>query len=262
MAINLLSELRQRNPIVLNLANLVTIQDVANGLNALGASPIMSAEVQEAEPLVQLAGAVCLNLGTLTTSQVAQMHAVGQFAAQYQKPVVLDPVAVGAVTYRKRIALELLAALDVTVIRGNAGEIAALADVDWQARGIDAGTGNADLVAIARACAQRFHCLVILSGPTDVITDGTRVAKVLNGTPLFQRHVGSGDLLSSIVAAFLAVSTDPFEAAQTACLVFAASGELVARQLTANRPATFGIDLIDKLSLVSGPELTAIQKLE
>lgn len=102
-----------------------------------------------------------------------------------------------------------------------------------------------------------------MSGPTDVITDGRRVVKVANGTPLFQRHVGSGDLLSSIVAAFTAVSpTDIYQAAQVACLVLAGAGELVASQLTADRPATFAIDLIDRLSLVTVSEIQTIAKVD
>ena len=144
------------------------------------------------------------------------------------------------------------------MIRGNAGEIAALADVDWQAKGIDAGEGTGDLVAIAQACAQKLNCVVILPGPTDVITDGTRVVKVMNGTPLFQVHVGSGDMLSSIVAAFCAVETDYFEAAQTACLVFAAIGERVA-QATPNLGAgSFSVQLMDGLQLTTTAQINAI----
>ena len=261
MELKLLTALREQNPIVFNIANFVTVQDVANGLNALGASPIMSAEVQEAETMVQIAGAVCINIGTLTETQIAQMRVVGKFANQYHKPVVLDPVAVGAGPYRKRIALELLDTFKVDVIRGNAGEIAALADIDWQAKGIDAGNGNGDLAAIAKACAVKFHCCVILSGPVDVITDGQKASRVHNGTPLFQLHVGSGDLLSSIVAAFTATTADTLVAAQTACLVLAATGELVASQLTADRPATFAMDLIDKLSLVTLDEIETIAQV-
>lgn len=262
MELKLLTTLREQNPIVLNLANFVTVQDVANALNALGASPIMSAEVREAETMVQIAGAVCINLGTLTTLQIEQMRVVGQLAVANHKPIVFDPVAVGAVPYRKDVALSLLADFHVNVIRGNAGEIAALADLDWQSKGIDAGNGTGDLVQIARTCAQKFSCCVILSGPTDVITDGQRTVQVHNGTPLFQLHVGSGDILSSLVAAFTAVSpADSFEAAQVACLVLAGTGELVASQLTADRPATFAADLIDKLNLVTVKELAEIEQV-
>ncbi len=143
MELQLLNTLRNHNPIVFNIANFVTVQDVANGLNALGASPIMSAEVQEAETMVQIAGAVCINLGTLTTTQIDQMRVVGKLANQYHKPVVLDPVAVGAVPYRKEVALALLSDFQVDVIRGNAGEIAALAGMDWQAKELMRGAVRA-----------------------------------------------------------------------------------------------------------------------
>lgn len=258
MKVDLLDTLRHQNPIVFNISNFVTVQDVANGLNALGASPIMSEEVAEAEEMVGLSSAVCLNLGAFTQTQVVQIRKVGEVANQQHKPLVIDPVAVGAVAYRKTVATDLLTHFHPDVIRGNAGEIAALADVDWQAKGIDAGEGAGDLVAIAQACAQKLNCVVILSGPTDVITDGTRVVKVMNGTPLFQVHVGSGDMLSSIVAAFCAVETDYFEAAQTACLVFAAIGERVA-QATPNLGAgNFSVQLMDGLQLTTTAQINAI----
>lgn len=258
MKVDLLDTLRHQNPIVFNISNFVTVQDVANGLNALGASPIMSEEVAEAEEMVGLSSAVCLNLGAFTQRQVEQIRKVGEVANQQHKPLVIDPVAVGAVAYRKMIANNLLTHFHPDVIRGNAGEIAALADVDWQAKGIDAGEGTGDLVAIAQACAQKLKCVVILSGPTDVITDGTRVVKVMNGTPLFQVHVGSGDMLSSIVAAFCAVESDYFEAAQTACLVFAAIGERVA-QATPNLGAgSFSVQLMDGLQLTTTAQINAI----
>ncbi|AVK64150.1 hydroxyethylthiazole kinase [Lactobacillus sp. CBA3606] len=259
MDLTLLAKLRQQNPVVLNLANWVTAQAVANGLNAVGASPIMSAEVQEAAAVVKIAGAVCFNLGTVTTSQVEQMQVVGRFANAQQKPIVLDPVAVGAVPYRRQVALGLLTTCQVAVIRGNAGEIAALADFDWQANGIDAGTGTGDLVKIAQACAQKYHCVVLLSGPTDIITDGHRVIQLTNGTSLFQLQVGAGDLLSSLVAAMLAVSpTAVFEATQVASAVLATTGEWVANQLVSERPGSFGTALIDKLHLVTAAEIQAI----
>ncbi|AVK61589.1 hydroxyethylthiazole kinase [Lactobacillus sp. CBA3605] len=263
MDLTLLEKLRQRQPIVLNLANFVTVQDVANGLKALGASPIMSAEVQEAEALVEIAGAVCLNLGTINSLQVEQMQVVGRLANERHKPIVFDPVAVGAVPYRKRVALALLEQIQVTVIRGNAGEIAALADFDWQSQGIDAGTGTGNLVEIAKACALKYNCLVLLSGATDIITDGHRMTMLTNGTPLLQLHVGSGDLLSSVVAALLAISpSDYFEATQVAGLVLGATGELVAKQLTSDRPGSFGTALIDKLHLVTIAEIEHLTKKE
>ena len=258
MKLTLLDDLRRQNPIVFNISNFVTVQDVANGINAIGASPIMSEEVAEADEMVQMAQAVCLNLGAFTAPQVHQIKVTGQLANRHHKPLVVDPVAVGAVAYRAKVAAELFNAFHPDVLRGNAGEIAALAGVDWQAKGIDAGSGAADLVAIAKTCAQKQHCTVILSGPTDVITDGTRAVRVTNGTPLFQTHVGSGDMLSSIVAAFCAVEPDTFEAAQTACLVFAAIGQRVAASERQMGAGTFIIKLMDALQQTTVAEIDAI----
>lgn len=258
MKVALLDELRAQNPIVFNVSNFVTVQDVANGINAIGASPIMSEEIAEADEMVGLAGAVCLNLGAVTSTQVKQISAVGQSANRQHKPLVIDPVAVGAVAYRMKMATGLLADFHPDVIRGNAGEIAALAGVDWQAKGIDAGEGNGDLVEIAKACAQKLRCVVILSGPTDVITDGERAVKVFNGTKLFQIHVGSGDMLSSIVAAFCAVTDDTFEAAQTACLVFAAVGQLIADATPGLGAGTFIMKFLDALQTTTVAEIEGI----
>ncbi len=128
MKLSLLDDLRAKNPIVFNVSNFVTVQDVANGINAIGASPIMSEEVAEADEMVGLAGAVCLNLGAVTATQVTQIRAVGQSANRQKRPLVIDPVAVGAVKYRMQMATGLLADFRPDVIRGNAGEIAALAE--------------------------------------------------------------------------------------------------------------------------------------
>ncbi|MFD0898731.1 hydroxyethylthiazole kinase [Loigolactobacillus binensis] len=261
MQLELLAQLRAQNPIVLNISNFVTVQDVANGINALGASPIMSEEIAEADALVQMSGAVALNLGAFTKQQLAHIKKTGELANQYHKPLIVDPVAVGAVTYRRDVALQLFEDFQVDIIRGNAGEVAALAGIAWQAKGIDAGEGSGDKVAIAQAAAKRHHCVVILSGATDIITDGTQVVQVANGTPLFQLHVGSGDMLSSVVAAFAAVSGgDYFAAAQTACLVFASAGELVAQELPGELPGTFAAKLLDELHLITTADVAQIAR--
>ncbi|HIZ95538.1 MAG TPA: hydroxyethylthiazole kinase, partial [Candidatus Ligilactobacillus excrementavium] len=157
MQLSLLNQLRQENPVVLNISNFVTVQDVANGLNALGASPIMSEEINETKEMVQISDAVALNLGAFSEEQVKHIRKMGQEANRAFKPVVLDPVAVGAIDYRLQVAQELLDEIDVAVIRGNAGEIAALAGADWTSKGIDAGQGQGDLVEIAQQAAQKFH---------------------------------------------------------------------------------------------------------
>lgn len=262
MKLNILNELREKNPVVLSAANFVTVQDVANSLNAIGASPIMSKEIAEAEEMVKMASSATLNLGTLTQLQIAQMKKIGTLATQDKKPIVFDPVAVGAVNYRLQTAQDLLHSFPVSIIRGNAGEIAALGGFEWNARGIDAGSGSGNLDQITQKTAQKLDCVVIASGATDTISNGKKIAHVYNGTPLFQAHVGSGDVLSSIVAAFAAVWADPFEVAQTATLVFAATGELLAKDQPKIGPGTFGMHLIDYLAKVQVADIEKIAKFD
>ncbi|MCD2256869.1 hydroxyethylthiazole kinase [Agrilactobacillus fermenti] len=256
MQVELLAKLRSVNPVVMNISNFVTVQDVANGINAIGASPIMSEEIKEAAEMVQMSAAVVLNLGAFTDEALGHIRQTGLLANQLHKPLIVDPVAVGAVAYRKQTVADLFNVFHPDIIRGNAGEIAALADVAWQSKGVDAGEGHADPVAIVKKAAQKYQTIIVMTGETDYISDGKQVVTVENNTPLFQLHVGSGDMLSSIIGAFAGVTSDYFEAAQTAAVVFAVAGEQVADQLPTELPGTFAIKLLDQLHLVT-PETVA-----
>ncbi|WEV36933.1 hydroxyethylthiazole kinase [Lactobacillus sp. ESL0677] len=258
MQLELLDKLRKQNPVVLNAANFVTVQDVANGLNAIGASPIMSNEIDETSEMVNMASAVAINMGSLTKLQIAHMKEMGDLAREYKKPIVLDPVAVGAVQYRLNVAQDLLWNFHVGVIRGNAGEIAALGEFAWNAKGIDAGSGTGNLDEITMEVAKKYHCTVIASGATDTISDGNNVVHIHNGTPLFQAHVGSGDMLTSIVAAFCAVTDSRFEAAQAATLVFGSIGQLVVQDHPDVGPGSFGMYLMDYLAKVQVADIKKI----
>ena len=258
MQLELLDKLRAQNPVIFNIANFVTVQDVANAVNAIGASPIMSNEIAEAEEIVRLASAVTVNIGCLTKQQIIHIKKVEDLARQYNKPIVFDPVAVGAVEYRYKIADKLLWDFHTSIIRGNIGEIAALGGFDWSSKGIDAGSGSGDIDEITAKTAQKYHCTVIASGPTDTISDGKRIAHIHNGSPLFKTHVGSGDMLTSIVTAFTAVTDDPFEAAQIGALVFSCAGQLVVQDHPNVGPATFGMYLMDYLYKVKVADIEQI----
>lgn len=258
MQLDLLDKLRAQNPVIFNIANFVTVQDVANAVNAIGASPIMSNEVAEAEEIVRMAAAVAVNIGCLTKEQINHIKKVEDLARQYNKPIVFDPVAVGAVEYRYKIADKLLWDFHTSIIRGNIGEIAALGDFNWNSKGIDAGSGSGNIDDIAMKTAQKYHCTVIASGPTDTISDGKRLAHVHNGSPLFKTHVGSGDMLSSIVTAFTAVTDDPFEAAQIGALVFSCAGQMVVQDHPGVGPGTFDMYLMDYLYKVTVPDIKQI----
>ena len=255
LQLKLLEQVRQQNPVVLTIANMVTPDKVADGLSAIGASPIMSIAPQESLEMVELANAITINLGTIDDKQKDEVIAVLK-ANHNQKPIVLDPVAIGASHYRLAFAKQLLHNYQFTVIRGNAGEIAALANINWHSRGIDSGNGQADLHKIANTVAQEYHCIVVLTGQTDIITDGNNTFINQLSTSYFVTNVGSGDVLSSVIAAYLSVSKDYYAAACTATKVFSAAGVKAARESSG-----FGqwkVKLMDELATLNSSEVLSV----
>lgn len=256
MSNTLLKQIKQANPIITNVANSVTVDQVANVQNIIGASPIMSSDPKEAAEMITIAQALSVNIGTLSSGPIQQMKALMTEAYRQNKPVVIDPVAVGSIHYRQKIINELLTLGAPTIIRGNAGEIAYLAGLDWQANGIDAGTGDIDLVQVAQTAARKQQTTILLSGPIDIITDGQHTTQVTNGTPLFQVHVGSGDMLTGLCAAFVAVSpNNPYQAALEAATTFAVAGQLVAEAMTAPLPGSFYPQLLDRLFTITTADI-------
>lgn len=254
----LVDQVRDHNPIVLTLANIVTIDKVADGLSAIGASPIMSTGTFEAQPMATMANAITINLGTINLEQLNQIRAVLQTTPQ-TTPLILDPVAVGAVKARLTIAHHLLADFPFTVIRGNASEIAALVGQTGHSHGIDAGNEN-DNQSIAMACAQRYHTLVVLTGPVDVITDGQQIWQNNLSTDLLATNVGSGDMLSSIIGAYLSVSSDHFKAAVVAVKIFTTAGVIAAQE--ANGLGSWQVKFFDQLSAMTSTKIQEFIKSE
>lgn len=255
---SLITQLRKQNPVVLTVANMVTPADVANGLNVLGASPIMSEAAEEAADMVKIANAVTINLGTVNAAQRLEMLSVLDAAQKLNVPAVFDPVACAASQYRTDVATELLANYHFAAIRGNAGEIASLAGSDWNSRGIDAGEGEGNLEAIAKNCAKKYDTIVVMTGETDIITDGDRVITVPYGSPLFAVHVGTGDMLSSIVAAFIGLGENKLEAAAYAAKLFALAGQAAAKE--AKTPSSWFNSFLDNLYLTGDDLLAAWEK--
>ncbi|STZ76139.1 hydroxyethylthiazole kinase [Bergeriella denitrificans] len=252
-----LDKIRSQNPLVHTITNTVAAHFSANGLLAVGASPLMSAEPVEAECLSHISRALVINIGTLSGKDPQAMLAAGRFANRAGIPVVLDPVGVAATAYRRETVARLLDEVRFSVIRGNAGELAYLAGVGWQAKGVDAGEGDADRAEIARIVAEQYGCVAALSGATDYISDGRRAAQIANGTPMFEKITASGCLLGAICGAFAAVADGAvFEAVCEACTAYAVAGERAAAALQPSELGQFGVRLLDELGALSAETVT------
>lgn len=199
-----LNKIRQKNPFIHCITNEVVTNFQANGLLAIGASPAMASAVEEVEEFTAQADALSLNIGTLTGELPQAIFLAGQAANQHKVPIVLDPVGVGASRYRQKTITEFLTTVKIDVLRCNQGELATIAGVPWQAKGVDSGSGQMDVISVAKTVAKKYHCVVAVTDVIDVITDGTESTEVVGGSFLTPMVTGSGCLLSAVVGAGLA----------------------------------------------------------
>ena len=267
----LLREVRDKKPLVHNLTNTVTVNDCANALLAVGASPVMADDIGEAADIAALADAVVINIGTLNARTIQSMLAAGKKAVSLGRPAVLDPVGAGASRLRTETALELIRQIPFSVVRGNVSEIKAVLAGSGTTRGVDAderdlaSDGLDGAVAAARALACRTGAVVAVTGPTDIVSDGSRVFAIHNGHPLLSRITGSGCMLSALTGAFCGASPGKvFEAAAAALCTMGLAGEQAAERTLRESAGTgsFRTYLIDSLSLMDETALAGGMKLE
>jgi len=240
-----LARIRERTPLIHNITNFVVMNDTANVLLALGASPVMAHAMEEVREMVAYAGALVLNIGTLDEPWIEAMLAAGEEANARGIPVVLDPVGAGATRFRTAATERIRSAVKVAVVRGNAAELATIAGMEAKIRGVDSvASGATD--AAARLAAIRFGGAAVVSGVVDYVADANRAGEVRNGHPLMGRITGSGCMATAIVGAFLAVEPDPFLAGIEAMIAFGIAGEVAAERSAG--PGTFRQQLIDAVA--------------
>ncbi|MBH1989237.1 MAG: hydroxyethylthiazole kinase [Myxococcaceae bacterium] len=219
---------RRNKPLVLNLTNFVSAGWVANGLLAIGAAPVMSQAEEEIEELVASSDSLVLNIGTADRMMVGVMKRALRQASQLGKPVVLDPVGAGATPCRTRIVQELLEIGGVCVVRGNPSEVAALAGGKSTTRGVETSLLPAEALEYAYSINQQYGCVVVVSGPDDLIVQSQGTARLYNGTAMMARITGMGCLASAMIAAFCAVQPVLFSASLHAMASICIAGEKAA----------------------------------
>lgn len=166
-------QIRAQAPLVLNITNYVVMNTTANALLAIGASPVMAHAIDEAEDMARIAQALVINIGTLSAHWVESMFKAGRVARERGIGIALDPVGCGATAYRTETAQRLVREVRPSVIRGNASEIKALLHSGGNTRGVDSQDAPDDVAADAGELARSARCVVSVSGPVDLITDGT-----------------------------------------------------------------------------------------
>jgi hydroxyethylthiazole kinase len=241
-----LASIRARKPLVHQITNYVVMNETANATLALGALPVMAHAQEEVEEMVGLASALVINIGTLSPHWVDAMLAAGRAANAKGIPVVVDPVGAGATRYRTDTAKRLLDSVGVTVVRGNAGEIATLVGAEAEVRGVESIDGGGDPAELAREAGRALGVVASVTGPVDHVSDGETVLAVANGHELLATVSGTGCMSTAITGSFLAAKPDaPLEAAAEALAAFGVAGEDAATE--AHGPGTFHAALYDAL---------------
>ncbi|RJP94255.1 MAG: hydroxyethylthiazole kinase [Desulfobacteraceae bacterium] len=253
---DLIEKIRATSPLVHNITNFVVMNSSANILLAVGASPVMAHSMDEVEEMTGLADALVLNIGTLQSDWVESMILAGKAANRKGIPVVLDPVGSGATKFRTDTVKRILEEIQISVLRGNASEIFSLASSDIRTRGVDSSlTVTPELLSDANELALKLRCILAISGPEDIVTDGQQLFRIANGHPLMTKVTGLGCGLSAVTAAFCARAGggDLVSATAAALGYYGLCGEVAFR--ISNQPGGFFVAFVDALYTLSSEEI-------
>lgn len=266
-----LDAVRAKKPLIHNITNYVTVNDVANMELACGASPIMADEPEEVRDIQTICNGLCINLGTLNRRTIPAMNESGDCAAELGHAILLDPVGAGASTLRTDTALALLDSVPFDVFRGNISEIRTLFAGAGNTHGVDAAEGDsvteANLLNMGRfACsfAERFHTVCVISGAIDLVADAKTCYAIRNGVPEMSQITGTGCQLSGLTTCFIAANPEEkLQASAAAVAAMGLAGETaLSRQQPGDGNATLRNRIIDAIYNMSGTNLDSGEKIE
>ncbi|NLL94585.1 MAG: hydroxyethylthiazole kinase [Thermoplasmatales archaeon] len=247
----MMARVRERNPLVHQITNYVTVNLCANATICAGASPIMTDAPEDALDIARVSSALVLNIGTLNPGIIESMIKAGKVANGAGVPVVLDPVGAGATPYRTECSEKIIREVKVSVIKGNGGEIGTLAGMGGEMKGVDSESGGN--VEAVRKLAKRTGAVVSMSGPTDYVSDGKTTYSIEGGHVWLSRVSGSGCALAAVTGAYVAANGVSAASAANACALFSVAAEIAAAE--SNGPGTFPAAFLDALHGMDGETL-------
>ena len=241
---NYIKKLREVKPLVHNITNYVTVNDVANAILAIGGSPIMSDEITEVAQMTSISNALNINIGTLNQVKIASMFEAGKASN----------------------ACKHITVLDFDAIKGNVSEIKTLMAGTGHTKGVDASVedqkNSHDLIDDIKAFAKELNTIIIVTGPVDYVTDGNKCYMINNGCKEMSAITGTGCMLSGILGCFLTVENS-VDSAAAAVMSMGIAGEIGASKLKEGEGnATLRTYLIDALFNMTDEELEKSGKYE
>jgi hydroxyethylthiazole kinase len=241
-----------------NITNYVVMNNTANALLALGASPVMAHAEPEVADMAGIAGALVINIGTLSDPWIAAMFTAAKAAKDKGIPMVLDPVGAGATAYRTDTAKKLMQQFHPAIIRGNGSEIMALGNADAVTKGVDSASAADLAIDTAKALNREHGSVVCITGEIDYIVQDDDVIQIKNGHAMMPKVTGLGCTASALCGAFAAVNPDPGRAAAHAMAVMGVAGEMAGRN--AKGPGSFQMHFLDALYQISDTDIGKLFK--
>ena len=273
---DLIKNVKEKCPLTHCITNFVTVNDCANAVLAIGASPIMAEELDEVEEIVNISDALVINIGTLKHPQIEAMKIGSAQANKTNIPITLDPVGVGVSKLRNNTTIDLINNYNISAIRGNITEIKTIAklfnvtDETNTAKGVD--VCNDDIITkdnlkangkIIAKTAEKLNTVILASGPIDILSDGKTTIAIYGGDEMMPLITGSGCMLSSIVGSCIG-ATNPFDGTLLAILAMNKAGEKARANVDEENLGTgsFRTLLIDALYKTDAEELANESKIE
>lgn len=254
------AQVKELQPLIHCITNPISIHQCANAILAVGARPIMAEHPKEVREITDTADVLMLNLGNITDARMASMGISAQAAKEKHIPILLDAVGIACSELRRDYIRDLIKTVTPTVVKGNYSEINALYHEAYRSSGVDADAAL-DIQALDRAAvelARAYHTVILASGKVDIVTDGTRLVHIQNGTPQLSRITGTGCILGALGAAYLSVRPG-LDAAVTACVMLGICGQL---SETARGSGSFMMNLMDALSTVTDADIQQYLDME
>ncbi len=273
---DLIKNVKEKCPLTHCITNFVTVNDCANAILAIGASPIMAEELDEVEEIINISDALVINIGTLKHPQIEAMKISSAQANKTNIPITLDPVGVGVSKLRNNATIDLINNYNISAIRGNITEIKTIAklfnvtDETNTAKGVD--VCNDDIITkdnlkangkIIAKTAEKLNTVILASGPIDILSDGKTTIAIYGGDEMMPLITGSGCMLSSIVGSCIG-ATNPFDGTLLAILAMNKAGEKARAKVDEENLGTgsFRTLLIDALYKTDAEELANESKIE
>jgi len=266
-----LENVKEKAPLIHNITNYVTVNDVANALLASGGSPIMSDEPDDVADITSICGGLNINIGTLNKRSIEAMFISGKKSKELGHIVLLDPVGAGASKLRTETALKIMTDIKPDVIRGNISEIKTLALGSGTTKGVDADISdmvtedNLDsMIRFAKTFAQKSKAVIAITGAIDLVADGEQCFIIRNGSPIMSRITGTGCMLSALATAYAVANPDNItEAVAASVCLMGLAGEIgVSNMKESEGNSSLRNHIIDAIYNMDAEKLTKGAKYE